>query len=116
MNNSNTPASPRTTRTLLKALDRNDGVEKVVRHSADELLVVNAVLKKGIPQDTQNGDLVQALEKTQDIENTIESSAQDLAAVNQLLEHEVDERISLERELLTTKTALSRAQTALKKK
>ena len=112
----NTSASTSNTRTLLKALDRNDGVEKVVKHSADELLVVNAVLKKSIPKDTQKGDLAQALEKTEDIGGTIQSSAQDLATVNQLLKNEVDERISLERELLTTKTALSHAQAELKKK
>lgn len=103
------------TRPLLQALDQNDGVKKVVKQSADELLVVNAVLKKGIPEQSQKGDLAQALEKTEHIEDTIQESAEDLAEVNKLLEHEVDERISLERELLTTKTALSRAKAELKK-
>ena len=118
MNNNanNTLASTSATRPLLRALDQNDSVEKVVKQSADELLVVNAVLKKSIPADTQKGDLAQALDKTEHIEDTIEASAEDLAAVNQLLKHEVDERILLERELLTTKNALSRAQVELKKK
>ena len=103
------------TRPLLKALDQNDGVKKVVKQSADELLVVNAVLKKSIPEQVQKGDLAQALAKTEHIEDTIQESAEDLAEVNKLLEHEVDERILLEKELITTKTALLHAKAALKK-
>ena len=102
-------------RPLLKALDQNDGVKKVVKQSADELLVINAVLKKGIPDKAQTGDVAQALEKTEDIEGTIQESAKNLAEVNQLLEHEVDERILLERELLAAKTALTLANKELKK-
>lgn len=108
--------SSHTTRPLVKALHQNDGVEEVVKQSADELLVINAVLKKGIPEQAQTGDLAQVLEKTEDIEDTIQASAQELAEVNQLLEQEVDERIALERELLATKTALSRVKTELTKK
>ncbi|MES2398664.1 MAG: hypothetical protein V4573_01660 [Pseudomonadota bacterium] len=109
------PLSGPPTRPLLKALDQNDGVKKVVKQSADELLVINAVLKKGIPDQAQTGDVAQALQKTEDIEDTIQESAESLAEVNQLLEHEVDERISLERELLATQTALARANKELPK-
>ena len=112
----NTPTFSIPERPLLKALDQNDSVEKVVKQSADELLVVNAVLKKEVPDNARKGDLAQALEKTKHIENAIQESAEDLQEVNELLAHEIDERISLERELLTTKNALSRAQTALDKK
>ena len=108
-------ASKGLTRPILKALDQNDNVKKVVKKSADELLVVNAVLEKNIPAQAKMGDLAQALEKTEHIEDTIHASAEDLAAVNQLLEHEVEERISLEGELLKTKKALSQAKEALKK-
>jgi hypothetical protein len=109
------PLSTIKTRPLLKALDQNDGVKKVVKQSGDELLVVNAVLKKGIPDQAQTGDVAQALEKTEDIEDSIQKSAKKLAQVNQLLEHEVDERIALERELLATKTALALANKEPKK-
>lgn len=95
-------------RPLVKALTKNDSVKEVVKQSADELLVVNAVLKRGIPDHAQTGDVAQALEKTEVIEEKIQISAEDLAAVNKLLEHEIDERIILERELLETKTALAR--------
>lgn len=99
------------TKPLIKALNKNDAVKEVVKQSADELLVVNAVLKKGIPGHAQTGDVAQALEKTELIEDKIQTSAEDLAAVNQLLAHEIDERIQLERELLATKTALAREKT-----
>ena len=100
-----TPARP-----LVKALNQNDSVKKTVKQSADELLVISAVLKHGIPDDAQTGDIAQALENTEAIEDRIQTSAEDLASVNELLEHEIDERIDLERELLATKAALVREQ------
>ena len=109
-------ASSHTTRPLLKALHQNDGVEEVVKQSADELLVINAVLKKNIPEHSQMGDLAQALDKTEHIEDKILESAEELSEVNTLLEHEVDERIALERELLATKTALAQANAQRKTK
>ena len=56
------------------------------------------VLKHGIPNHAQTGDVAQALEKTEAIEDKIQTSAKDLATVNTLLEHEIDERIDLESE------------------
>lgn len=104
------------TRPLVKALHQNDGVEEVVKQSADDLLVINAVLKKNIPERSQMGDLAQALDKTEHIEEQIQASAEELSEVNTLLEHEVDERIALERELLVTKAALAQAKTERTKK
>ena len=95
-------------RPLVKALHQNDSVKETVKQSGDELLVVNAVLKKSIPDIAITGELAQALEITGVIEEKIQTSAEDLATVNKLLEHEIDERISLERELLATKAALER--------
>ena len=95
-------------RPLVKALHQNDSVKETVKESGDELLVVNAVLKKGIPDHAITGDLAQAIEITGVIEEKIQTSAEDLATVNKLLEHEIDERIELERELLATKAALER--------
>jgi hypothetical protein len=93
---------------LVKARHQNGTVKETVKQSADELLVINTVLKQGIPDHAQTGDVAQALENTEVIEEKIQTSAQDLASVNKLLEHEIDERIDLERELLATKTALAR--------
>lgn len=93
---------------LVKALHQNGTVKETVKQSADELLVINAVLKHGIPDNAQTGDVAQALENTEAIEEKIQTSAEDLVTVNKLLEHEIDERIDLERELLATKAALVR--------
>ncbi len=113
--NKKTPDSNSAARPILKALEKNDSVKKVVKQSADDLLVVNAVLEKGIPEQVKKGDLAQALQKTQHIEGTIQTSAEDLVKVNQLLAHEVAERAELEHQLLTTKKALSKAKAQLKK-
>ena len=103
---------PDTARSLLVALDQNDAVKEEVKQSADELLVVNAVLKSQLPDHTQQGDVAIALKRTDAIEERIQVSVEGLAAVNQLLENEIEERINLERELLATKSALAKSQVA----
>ena len=102
------PDTTASSKPLVKALQQNDSVKESVKQSADELLVINAVLKNGIPDHAQTGDVAQALEKTEAIEDKIQTSAEDLATVNKLLEHEIDERIDLERDLLITKAELAR--------
>ena len=96
-------------RPLAQALEKNDSVEESVKQSADELMLVNAVLQSGIPGRAHSDDVAVALEKVDDIKEVIQESAQELATVNELLEGEIDERIGLERELLATKAALARA-------
>jgi hypothetical protein len=97
-------------RPLIQALAQNDAVQSTVEHSADELLMVNAVLQKNITDEALSHDVAIALQKSENIGDAIAESADELQAVNELLEHEVDERISLERELLATKAALAKAQ------
>lgn len=107
---SSQPTAP--ARALEQALDRSEGVHEAVKQSADELLVINAVLKQEIPDHVQTGDVAEALQKTDEIENRISESAADLAHVNQLLEQEIDERADVERELTATKAALVEAKNA----
>lgn len=99
-------------RPIAQALAQNDAVKTTVEQSADELLVVNAVLQKNMQDDTVNPEVAVALQKSEHIGDAIAESADELQAVNELLEHEVDERILLERELLKTKAALAKAQAA----
>ncbi len=99
------PATP-----LVIALDQNDAVKDAVKQSADELMVINAVLKQEIPDDAQTGDLSAALQKTDDLKERIQDSAEELAQVNQLLAQEIDERTALEQELAQTQAALAQAQ------
>lgn len=104
----NNASSADSAKPLVKALHQNGTVKETVKQSADELLVINTVLKHGIPEHAKTGDVAQALANTEVIEEKIQTSAEDLASVNKLLENEIDERIDLERELLATKTALER--------
>ncbi|HYW55557.1 MAG TPA: hypothetical protein VE934_01240 [Polaromonas sp.] len=99
--------------TLETALDQNDAVRETVKQSADELLVINTVLKQEIPDHAQTGEVIEALQRTDELETRIQESVDDLAQVNQLLEQEIDERAGLERELAETKAALVEAQDQL---
>jgi C4-dicarboxylate-specific signal transduction histidine kinase len=94
---------------LAAALDQNDAVRETVKQSADELLVINAVLKQEIPDHVQTGEVVEALQRTDALEERIQESVDELAQVNQVLEQEIDERMDLERELAAAKAALAQA-------
>jgi C4-dicarboxylate-specific signal transduction histidine kinase len=91
------------------ALGKNEAVQESVEQSAQELLVINAVLKQEIPRHAQSGEVAQALQKTDALEERMQESADDLAQVNQALEQEIGERAELERELAHTKAALAEA-------
>ena len=101
-------------RPLVHAIVQNDAVKETVKQSADELLVVSAVLKQVVPNEKQSGDVAAAIKRNETIGNVISESADELAAVNDLLIEEIDERIGLERKLLASQAALARAQTAAK--
>ena len=94
---------------LERALGQNEAVKDAVEHSADELMLINTVLKQEIPAHVQAGEVAQALQKTDALETRIQESAEDLANVNEALEQEIGERADLERELASTKAALARA-------
>ena len=96
-------------RLLAQALEKNDRVEETVKQSADNLMLVNAVLQSDVPGRAHSADVAVALIKVDEIHEVIHDSAQELAIVNGLLESEIDERIVLERELLAAKVALARA-------
>lgn len=97
------PATP-----LARALDQNVTVKDTVQRSSDELAVINAVLKVGLPGDVKKGDVAQALHKTDELEIKIQDTAHDLAEVNEVLAQEIDARVDLESELTATKAALAR--------
>ena len=101
--------APTQKRPLAQALEKNDRVEETVKQSADDLMLVNAVLQSEVPGRAHSEDVAVALVKVDEINDVMQESAQELATVNELLEAEIDERIALERELLATKAALERA-------
>ena len=91
---------------LARVLEQTETVQGVVEQSADELLVIHAVLKQELPENLQTGDVAQALQRTDELEIKISDTAQELAQVNAVLAQEIDQRVDLERELAATKAAL----------
>lgn len=98
---------------LARALEQNEAAHYSVEQSADELLVIHAVLKQEIPDHVQKGEVAQALQKTDELETKINDAAHELAQVNEVLAQEIDERADLERELAATKAALVEAKEQL---
>ena len=94
---------------LEQALDQNESVKDAVENSADELLVINTVLKHKIPGHVQTDEVAQALQKTDELESRIQASADGLAQISRALEQEIGKRADLERELAVTKAALAQA-------
>ena len=98
---------------LARALEQNEAAQDSVEQSADELLVIHAVLKQAIPDHVQMGEVAQALQKTDELETKINDTALELAQVNEVLAQEIDERVDLERELAVPKAALVEAKDKL---
>ena len=98
---------------LTRALDQNETVQETVEQSADDLLLINTVLRHEIPVHIQTDAVAQALQQGDELEGKIQESAENLALVNEALEHEIAERVELERELADTKAALAEAQSQL---
>jgi C4-dicarboxylate-specific signal transduction histidine kinase len=94
---------------LYRARENNEAVRESVETSAQELLVINAVLKQELSDHVQTGEVAQALEKSHALEERLQESADDLADVNQALAQEIGERVELERELAKAKAALLEA-------
>ncbi len=111
-----TPADPSSTpgKPLEKALAQNAQVKEKVVAVAEDLLVINTVLKQEIPEPMQTGEVAQALEKHEELENQVQECASELESVNQTLADEVDERKKLERALADTQAALASEQAARK--
>lgn len=103
------PVSPPAT-LLRDALDQNQAVKDTVEQSADELMVIHAVLKHEVPPEVQVGEVAQALQKTDELEDRIHASAEDLDKVNDALKQEIHERARLEEELAAARADLARAQ------
>ena len=93
---------------LARALEQNEAATDAVQRSADELMVIHAVLKQEIPDHSQTGEVAQALEKTDALEAKIQDTAHELAHVNEALAQEIGERAVLEQELAAAKAALAK--------
>lgn len=105
---------PVPTTPLAQALAQNEDVKDKVGAVADDLLIINTVLKQEIPEQVQTGEVAQALEKHEALENQVQQCADELQAVNQVLADEIDEREKLERALAASQAALAEQQAGKK--
>ena len=101
------PANDADASPLARALEQNEAAADAVEKSADELMVINAVLQQEIPAHAKTGDVAHALQKTDQLEVQIQDTAQELASVNMALAQEIAERGNLEDELAITKAKLA---------
>lgn len=114
-NHSGVPADPSNTsgKPLAKALAQNEQVKDKVVAVAEDLLVINTVLKQEIPEQHQTGEVAQALEKHEELEDQVQECADELQAVNEALAEEVGERENLERKLSESRAELAASRAAL---
>ncbi|MDB5893769.1 MAG: hypothetical protein JWQ88_1300 [Rhodoferax sp.] len=95
---------------LVEALSQSAEVKEKIEGIADELLIVNTVLKHEIPAKLQTGDVAQALDKHDELEDIVQECVVELVEVNEALEEEVARREGLERELAQSQAELARSQ------
>lgn len=98
---------------LAKALAQNEQVKDKVVAVAEELLVINTVLKQEISEQHQKGEVAQALGKHENLEDQVQECADELQAVNEALAEEVGEREKLERKLSESRAELAASRAAL---
>jgi hypothetical protein len=89
MNDSTQPDGPASTPTIAEALDKNKDATEEVKKVADDLLVVHAVLKKEVGQNTQPTVVDQAVQQASDLEKRLTQSAELLDEVNETLEQAI---------------------------
>ena len=85
MDETNQPESASTS-TIVEALDKNKNATEEVKKVADDLLVVHAVLKEEISQDTLTDVVGRAVEHAGELEKRLTKSAELLDEVNESLE------------------------------
>jgi len=86
---------------LIKALHQSAQVIDKVEECAQELSVVNTVLKEELASHSLE-EVQSALTQSEQIEDKVQECADDLHKVNAVLAHEITERKKLEQQLLDT--------------
>ena len=107
------PSKPRTVKPeplLVKALIKSEQVKNKVEECAQELSLVNTVLKLELDEQLGSGDIQDALMQSEQIENKVQECADDLHAVNTALVQEVTEHKRLEQKLSDSKALEERAR------
>ena len=89
----------KTDKALAKALTQAEMVRVQVEEAAQDLSLVNSVLKQGLMKNNAAPGIEKALQKSEDIEDKVQDAADKLAVVNAALKDEVSERLVLESKL-----------------
>lgn len=103
---SSTPHAP----LLTKALIQSEQVKTKVEECAEELSLVNTVLKVELDEHLGTGEIQDALQQSELIEDKVQECADDLHAINAALAQEVRERKRLEQKLSDSKAEEAQAR------
>ena len=95
---------------LVKALVDSEQVKTKVEKCAEELSLVNTVLKVELDEQLGSGDIQEALQQNEQVEEKVQECAVDLHAINAILAQEIGERIRLEQKLSLSKVEEERTR------
>ncbi|MEO8362603.1 MAG: GGDEF domain-containing protein [Vicinamibacteria bacterium] len=92
---------------LTRAREQNEKVKEKVADCADELAVVNEVLKREAAEGAPSKEATAAIRRSEWVESKVQECAAELETINSVLDNGIDERSHLERRLSSTAAALS---------
>ena len=98
--------------TLSAVIEHSELIEEKVQVCADDLSIVNTVLKKELSETNPQPAIKSAIKKNTHVENKMQSAVDELVVVNNALKDEVKERETLEQELLELKEEVENATQA----
>lgn len=107
------PTKPNQTKSeplLVKALNQSEQVKNKVEECAQDLSLVNTVLKIELDSQVGSGDIKDAITQSEKIEEKVQECAEDLHAVNTTLAQEIRGRKKLEQKLRDSKAEEERAR------
>ena len=110
MNPSAKPSITKPAPLLTKALIQSEQVKTKVEECAEELSLVNTVLKVELDEHLGTGEIQDALQQSELIEEKVQECADDLHAINAALAQEIRERKRLEQKLSDSKVQEERAR------
>ena len=110
MNSSVKPSPPPHAPLLTKALIQSEQVKTKVEECAEELSLVNTVLKVELDEQLGSGEIKDVLHQSELIEEKVQECAEDLHTINEALAQEVRERKRLEQKLNISKAEEARAR------
>lgn len=98
--------------TLSAVIEHSELIQEKVQVCADDLSIVNTVLKKELSETNPQPAIKSAIKKNTHVENKMQSAVDELVVVNNALKDEVKERETLEQELLELKEEVENATQA----